>query len=1159
MRLPALLAVLSVVGFAGLARHPATFAAAPAAVTPVATDQKFPPDQVEYFEKHIRPILSSKCVECHGPKTQEAGLRLDSRSGLLSGMEGHPAAVPGDPGRSALIAVVKYDGDVQMPPDGKLPPEQLAALTNWVKMGLPWPEEAAAAAKAGEAAKPAEATMWSGSIEERIKRAQAQHWAFQPVKRIAPPDSVYNTRAPAEWNRNPVDRFVLTRLAQAGLTPSPPADKRTLLRRAYYDLIGLPPTLAEVEAFESDVSPDAFAKIVDKLLASPQYGERWARHWLDVARYGDTKGYAFTMERRFAFAYTYRDYVIKAFNSDMPYDRFIREQLAADKLPKQENNAAMPAMGFLTCGRQFTGVHDTVDDQIDAVTRGFLGLTLACARCHDHKFDPLSQADYYSLYGIFRSSTAPVELPLLGEPAPSPEYDAFKAELAKLTAERDQFVGEQEARVIDELRSHVSDYLAKVVLDRLDASGSKEKDFLFDAGDPRPTIVRRWRDYLNATKKQPHSVFAAWHAFDALSEADFEKRAPAVLETLQKPAADKKPPVTLNRLVLESLKQKTPKSMLDVAQAYGAVLEKAYADWKSLQDPKSRKAGEPVPQRLADVAAEELRQVLFAAGSPTVLRGEETRQIFDRKVRGQVDERNKKVEALVVTSPGAPSRAMSLVDSDQLYKPFIFIRGDAARRGPEVPRRNLSVLGGDDKKPFADGSGRLGLAEAITDRNNPLTARVMVNRLWLHHFGEGIVDTPADFGFRSDPPSHPELLDWLAATFMEQGWSTKRMHREILLSSAYRQTSEVPEVAAEKSLTSIDPENRLLWRANRRRLDFEALRDAMLAVSGKLDPAIGGRAVELNAEPLSWRRTIYGFVDRLNLDPVFSTFDFASPEVSTPERAVTLVPQQALFGMNHPFVIEQARAICASPEFAQADDDDARTKVLYRRVFDRAPTSKELELTRGFLIAAATAERDAPDRRQVWRYGYGAVDASADDPDRFQELTFFDGKNYQGGKDYPDPRIGHVRLSAVGGHPGRSQEFATIRRWTAPVDGDVEISGTLAHLRDNGDGIRGRIVTGDGRTLGEWKLLNDKAATDVERLSVRAGDVIDFIVDCRAKPTADAFTWAPIVRQLDKPKQGAPLVWSANTDFAAPPPPLLSAWEQCAQALLLTNEFWFVD
>lgn len=1114
-----------------------------AAAEPTAPQQKARA-QTEFFETHIRPVLIEQCVSCHGPQKQESGLRLDSREALFKGGAEGAAVVPGRPEESLLIEALRHEG-LEMPPEKKLDDAVIADFETWVRSGAFWP--------AGD--RPVAAALGD---QVAIFQQAKSHWAFQPVRKPEPP-----TVRDAAWARTPIDRFILAKLEAKDLHPSREADPAVLCRRVYFDLVGLPPSPEEVDAFVKAYSGTrearerAYEALLDKLLASPHYGERWGRHWLDVARYADTRDFiAAGVDRRYPYAYTYRDWVVKAFNDDLPYDAFIREQLAADFYVNDKQSPSLAALGLLTVGSRFrNNEQEQIADRIDVVTRGFLGFSVACARCHDHKYDPIPTADYYSLYGVFASCQEPTEFPLIAGMIPPPDLlaDYEKARQEKVKALDDYAAGLRDTAEAD-LQERIDQYLLGYY--ELNITKKESIRGLLSSRKLKETAMTPLAANLDAARKQPQwrhdPVLGPLFHLLTVIDANFDGQLRKIIK-FGKVGDDK--PAEVNAVVLGMLRDAPPKSKKDLVAAYGKLFLEAHAKWTALHK-KS-----PSADQLPDADWNAIHTAIVAEAGPFALEPKAclaaSRLLGNgRTTLAKLENEIKEVD---ITHPGAPARAFAIEDKSKPVNPVIFLRGDNTRRGDPVPRRFLEVLAGKDRTPFATGSGRKELAEAIADHKNPLTARVYVNRLWLHHFGEGIVTTPADFGFRSDPPSHPELLDWLAATFMEQGWSTKRMHREILLSSVYRQTSEVPEVAGEKSPTTIDPENRLLWRANRRRLDFEALRDAMLAVSGKLDPTIGGRAVELNAEPLSWRRTIYGFVDRLNLDPVFSTFDFASPEVSTPERAVTLVPQQALFGMNHPFVIEQARAICASPEFAQAGDDDARTKVLYRRVFDRVPTSKELELTRGFLIAAVAAERDAPDRRQVWRYGYGAVDASADDADRFHELKFFDGKNYQGGKDYPDPRIGHVRLSAVGGHPGRSQEFATIRRWTAPVDGDVEISGTLAHLRDNGDGIRGRIVTGDGRTLGEWKLLNDKAATDVERLSVRAGDVIDFIVDCRAKPTADAFTWAPIVRQFDKPKQGAPLVWSANTDFAAPPPPLLSAWEQCAQALLLTNEFWFVD
>ena len=1116
---------------------------AASAAEPTAPQRK-PRAQAEFFETHIRPVLVEQCVSCHGPQKQESGLRLDSREALFKGGAEGAAVVPGRPEESLLIEALRHEG-LEMPPEQKLDDAVIADFETWVRGGAFWP--------AGD--RPVAAALG----DQAALFAQAKtHWAFQPVRKPEPP-----AVRDAAWAHTPIDRFILAKLEAKGLQPSREADPAVLCRRVYFDLVGLPPSPEEVDAFVKAYSgtrearEQAYEALLDKLLASPHYGERWGRHWLDVARYADTRDFiAAGIDRRYPYAYTYRDWVVKAFNDDLPYDEFIRQQLAADFYASDRQSPSLAALGLLTVGSRFrNNEQEQIADRIDVVSRGFLGFSVACARCHDHKYDPIPTADYYSLYGVFASCQEPAEFPLISGMIPPADLlaDYERARDAKEKELDDYAAGLRDTAEVD-LHQRIDQYL----LGYYELSITKKESIrgLLSSRKLMETAMTPLAANLDAARKLPQRrsdpVLGPLLHLLTVVDKNFDGHLQRIVKFGK--VGDENP-AEVNPVVLAMLRDAPPKSKEELVTAYGKLLLSASRKWDALRKQS------PAAERLADADWEAIRTAITADDGPFAL--EPKACLAASRLLGNGRTTLAKLENAIkevdITHPGAPARAFAIEDKPKPVNPVIFLRGDNTRRGDPVPRRFLEVLSGKERKPFAVGSGRKELAEAIADPANPLTARVYVNRLWLHHFGEGLVDTPADFGFRSDPPSHPELLDWLAATFVEQGWSTKRMHREILLSNAYRQTSEVPAAAGQESPARVDPDNRLLWRANRRRLDFEALRDAMLAVSGKLDPTIGGMVVELSGEPFSWRRTIYGFVDRLNLDPVFSTFDFASPEVSTPERAVTLVPQQALFGMNHPFVIEQARAICASTEFAKAGDDDARTKVLYRRVFDRAPSVKELELTRGFLVAAAAAERDAPDRRQTWRYGYGAVDAAADDADRFHELTFFDGKAYQGSKDYPDPRIGHVRVSAVGGHPGRSQEFAVVRRWTAPVDGDVEISGTLAHLRDNGDGIRGRIVTGDGRTLGEWKLLNDKAATDVQRLSVRAGDMIDFIVDCRAKPTADAFTWAPIVRQLDKPKQGAPLAWNANADFAAPPPPLLTAWEQCAQALLLTNEFWFVD
>jgi hypothetical protein len=724
------------------------------------------PQAVEFFEKQVRPVLVARCQSCHGPKRQQGGLRLDSRASLLKGSDNGPAIVPGEPEKSALIRAIRYGDDIQMPPKGKLPVEVIAHLTDWVKMGAPWPESE-------------DRTQTRTMSVAEVRRT---HWSFQPVKKPGVP-SVKDT----SWVKTPIDTFVLAQLESKGLAPSPAADRRTLIRRLTLDLHGLPPTPEEVAAFEADRSPDADARLVDRLLASPRYGERWGRHWLDVARYADSKGYVFTDERRYPFAYTYRDYVIRAFNEDLPYDQFVLQQLAADQLPLGEDKRPLAALGYLTLGRRFlNNIHDIIDDRIDVTMRGLQGMTVGCARCHDHKFDPIPQKDYYSLYGVFASCEEPKDLPLIDKPQPTAELAAFEEELAKRKAE------------VEKYRTEHKDELAK--------------------GN------RKFRDGLRALRK--------------------------------------------------------------------------------------------------------------------------------------------KVEAWQATSPASPPRAMVLADRPTPMEPHVFLRGNPNNQGLAVPRQYLEVVAGEKRQPFQHGSGRLELAHAIADRNNPLTARVLVNRVWLHHFGAGLVRTPSDFGLRGEPPTHPQLLDWLAATFIDEGWSIKKLHRLILLSNTYQQTS-----SNDPRLLQTDPENRLLARMNRQRLDFEAMRDSLLAVAGRLDASMGGRAAELTTAPFSPRRSVYGFIDRQNLPGLFRTFDFASPDTSTPQRYTTTVPQQALFLMNSPFVIEQARHFVQHADVAGQTTDEARINRLHQLAYGRAAEPDEIALGLRFLADARPREAAKPKadtRLSIW-------------------------------------------------------------------------------------------------------------------------------------------------------------------------------------------------
>jgi mono/diheme cytochrome c family protein len=681
-----------------------------------AAENKPPsPAQIEFFEKKVRPVLADQCFKCHGPDKQKGGLRLDSRAALLVGGDSGPAIVPGKPEASLLVKAVAHAEDVsQMPPKGKLAAEQVAALTAWIKDGAAWPETAAAAIRP---------VVTDRGLQVTDK--DRQFWSFRPV--ADPPLPVVRN---ASWCKTPIDRFVLARLEEKGLQPAAAADKRTLIRRVTFDLIGLPPTPAEIDAFMADNSSGAFAKVVDRLLANPHYGERWARHWLDVARYGEDQAHTF-QSRKYPNGFRYRDWLVGAFNADLPYDRFIKEQIAADLLDGPGKPERLAALGFFALGPVYYGDPkklDQIDDRIDTLCRGFLGLTVACARCHDHKFDPIPTRDYYALAGII-AGTEYVEEPLVP-----------------------------------------------------------------------PEVVEE------AKRKQTE------------------------------------------------------------------------------QEKKNK-----VPPKYPFIHA------LKEGPQPITMR--------------------------------------------------VHVRGNPETLGEEEPRHFLTVLSADPQ-PFMHGSGRLDLAEAIASRENPLTARVMVNRIWQHHFGKGIVRTPSNFGSLGERPTHPELLDYLARRFVASGWSIKALHREILLSATYQQSSRYEARAYE-----VDPDNRLLWHVSRRRLEVEAWRDAMLAVSGRLDLTLGGPSLDL-ASPANRRRTFYGAVSRHDLNPLLRLFDYPDPNVHAAERPETTVPLQQLFVLNDEFLVNNAKALAARLTADPNTDDAERLRRAFPLVFGRPATEREVQLGLAFLASA---------------------------------------------------------------------------------------------------------------------------------------------------------------------------------------------------------------
>jgi Protein of unknown function (DUF1553)/Protein of unknown function (DUF1549)/Planctomycete cytochrome C len=897
-----------------------------------------PQSRLDFFEKRIRPALAARCWKCHGAKKQAAGLRLDSRAAVLKGSENGPVVVSGKPQASRLMAVLKHTGDVKMPPDKKLSKQTIADFSTWVRLGLPW-------AKSSQATRTLPA---SGSLLR-------SHWAFRPIRR--PPVPTVKHR---DWPRTPVDRFILAKLETAGLSPSRRADRRTLLRRVTFDLIGLPPTPEELSRFEADRSPSAFAKVVDRLLASPRYGERWGRFWLDVARYADNKGYVFFEEKKFPWAYTYRDYVVRAFNEDKPFDRFVLEQLAADKLDPGDDKSALAAMGFLTLGGRFmNNTHDVLDDRIDVVSRGLMGVTVTCARCHDHKFDPISQAEYYALYGVFRSSAEPTLQPLFRPPPHTPQYAKFDAEMQKRLKALEDFVASKHRALVADGRKRVAGYLAAAYAQR---NQPPTDDFMLltPAGELHPSMIHRWQLYLENAKRKRDPVWTIWHWYADIPDGQFPAKADAVTHRVQSQnpgpfpideGAENPRVLPVNRFVLAAFRKHPPRTMKDVAARYAEVLHAVEAEWKS-RPVVAAKPG--VPRHacgFADPDKEQLRLVFHGPDAPPIVprtMGYGSLSLLpDRESQAVFQKLIKAVEKWSMTGPGAPPRAMVLVDRGRPYQPRIFRRGNPSRPGRYVPRVLPRFVGRRIVLP-PDGSGRLALAKAIVDPRNPLTARVIVNRLWQQHFGAGLVTTPSDFGTRSSPPSHPELLDWLATELIRGGWSLKRLHREILLSAVYQQSS-AKLISHYGNPQSVDPENRLLWRMNRRRLDFEAMRDALLFVAGQLDQKLGGPPVNLQGNNFETRRTLYGFVDRMNLPGLYRAFDFPSPAATSPGRETTTIPPQALYLMNHQFVRRAAEWLVRRPDVASCKRTDKRLERLFAILFNRRPSPVERRLARGFL------------------------------------------------------------------------------------------------------------------------------------------------------------------------------------------------------------------
>jgi hypothetical protein len=950
----------------------------PAALRAADPDTDPDPSAVEFFEKQIRPLLAARCFECHGPSKQKGGLRLDSREGVLAGGDTGPAIVPGKPEESLLIEAINYGDLYQMPPKSRLPAGEVASLTKWVEMGAPWPSGA------GGATPPAAPSAFD-------LKARAKHWSFQPLRAEMPPE--VHDRA---WPFSPIDAFLLARLEANGLRPAPDAPRATWLRRVTFDLTGLPPSPEEIDAFLSDASPQAHEGVVDRLLNSPRYGERWARHWLDLVRYAETSGHEFDYD--IPDAWRYRDHVIRAFNADLPYNQFIVEHLAGDLLdqprrnPADGTNESVQATGFFFLGE---GTHSPVDlleeqaaridNQIDVVGKAFLGLTIACARCHDHKFDPISQKDYYALSGYLKSSRH--QRAFLDPPGRNGDAIAELRSLRAAIAERLDHPAEappparpeRDGAVLFEDFDRPAFNGWSVTGDAFGSGPTQPGEIRIQAGGAAPSasFVRPGVAHSGLISNRLQGVlrsptFTIEHATIHYLASGKGGRINVVIDGFEKI----RDPI-YGGLTLAVEAGDVPRwyaqdvSMWRGHRAYIEISDGATVDYRGAQATYF-----PGDGWIAVDA------IWFADAPPPAqseTAGDDRALDLNDPDLARLIDRYGELEARLQPPRLAPAILDGTPEDDRVH-----VRGSTRTLGEVVPRRFLEVFslpspregeaaagrGGQpavasEAAPAPPPSGRLELARRLVDPSNPLVARVLVNRVWKHHFGEGLVKTPDDFGAMGQPPSHPELLDWLARRFIAGGWSIKRLHREIVLSRAYRMQSRI-DPASEP----LDPDNRLLHRMNVRRLEAEALRDAVLAVSGRLVDALYGPSVPPHLTPFQegrgrpatsgpldgdGRRSLYLNVRRNFLSPFLTAFDFPAPATCVGRRNISNVPAQALTLLNDPFLIEQSR-IWAKRATANGGEPQAVLAGLYRTAFGREPSETERTAALAFLAA-----RSSPD------------------------------------------------------------------------------------------------------------------------------------------------------------------------------------------------------
>ncbi len=866
----------------------------------------------EFFERKIRPLFVQHCFSCHARGQKKGGLGLDSREAILAGGESGTVAVPGKPEASLLLQVVMHTGDVQMPPNGKLADDEIAALKQWLALGMPWP------------ATKSDASGSSIRTAGAVTDADRQFWSFQPIRDHAPP-AVQRK----DWSRNTLDHFILARLEAEGLKPVAEADRRALIRRASFDLLGLPPSVEEIEAFVNDKSPTAYERLIDRLLESPHYGERWARHWLDVARYGEDQAHTF-QARMYPSGYRYRDWIVDSFNRDLPFDQFAIAQIAGDLVPNSPRES-LAALGFFALGPVYYGDAgctpraraDEYDDRIDTLCRGFLGLTVSCARCHDHKFDPISMQDYYGLSGIFASSDYR-EAPL-ADAETVKRYDELQAKIKQFEERQKTATAEEGRKVSERFATQTADVL--VALWKTQQRRKSNANYKLSAAAKESGIeeylLDRWLKHIEADALGKRPLLAPWRKLIAEQnpKQDLSDDAAALAATT---AVAKQ----LESQILAAVEKRQK-------------IEADYAAQVAALKPDEKKPNKP---GLDKESSELLKELFEDRNAALMLAKGQIDKLLSKEQQARLASMQQEIDALKKQAGAKYPIAHSLTEGKPLNMQ-IHLRGNHKTLGDEAPRRFLAVISPPEAKPFEQGSGRLELAQAIASPNNPLTARVFVNRVWQHHFGRGIVGTPSNFGLLGERPTHPELLDHLARGFIASGWSVKQLHRTIMLSATYRLASTHQAANYER-----DPDNRLLWRANRRRLDIESWRDAVLASSGQLDLTLGGPSQNLN-DANNRRRTFYAAVSRHDLNGMLRLFDFPDPNLTSERRVITTVPMQQLFVLNSDFMIRQAKALAERTTKVKPTDDADRIARLYGWALGRAPSAHELQMAQQFLSA----------------------------------------------------------------------------------------------------------------------------------------------------------------------------------------------------------------